>query len=404
MMQTIMVFVIVLAAIMMTGGSLGKKVTDGARDFNIPMPGAYCPGDVGVVDYKMFLHNLQLAAAVAWNGQRACWLKQELVDPDYPGLKISYSDIYKNITHARNTFAESEKDDCLVGYFTDTSPGGISELDMVFWWDDKADCKDGLFSGTRSWVEKKTGASQDTLYFYKRIDYCIGETYEDWYTQLGNSNIDKFSRSKGRLNDANICKDETDSGGDDYTLPWIRDYKGTTDNTVKSDIISDIRDCIYFSELYFAGGWSNEKDNSEDYVVCDYTYIIKPEQNYTLNGFLRLYNSGTTPNPHLSGYKEDDSIFDHDWSECDILNDAGEIDFNEFNSVTWNRDSKNFACIYYIKDRLIKTETDISNPSNLAENKFVKDNTYKITAFYYFEADNGLGIGRNDLIWVIDTQ
>jgi len=384
MIQVILVFVIVLAAVMMTGGSLGKKVTNAARDFNIPMPGAYCPGDAGVVDADTFIKNIQLATKVAWNGKKACWLKQKLDTGT-----ITYEDIYSNITDAMNTFGEKETDDCLGGYYSSSGTGTVTRIDWVFWWDDKATCNaNGVFSSTWTWVSGKLGSSQNTLYFYKREDYCIGGSDISWYNPLGNSNIAKFSQSKGRLNDNNICRDETDSGGLDYSLPNIVDLSGESDDNAKTIIVSDIDTCSTNFEDKFMGGYANNVDYN-GYFACPNKFRIKPDVDANLYEWFSLI-----------------STFSYKFSTCDLLNAAeDDIAPDEFNSVTWTRkNSGGTKCLYIIKDRVMINQSGMENSES---HKLFKDYIYEIQPFYYFEERYyGLAVilDPDDIIIVIEDK
>lgn len=400
MMHVILVFVIVLAAVMMTGGSLGKKVTDGARDFNIPMPGAYCPGDAGVVDKYTFMKNIQLAAKVAWNGQKACWLKQELDTGT-----VTWEDMVNNITYATEGVIGNNVDDCYQSAWSASPINTLDEVDMVLWWDDQPVCNTGgIFTGTISWLWETSGSSRDTLFFYPRMEYCKGGSLINWYNPPRNSNIYKYSQSKGRLNDNNICRDERDSSGvgTDYSLPNIVDLNLETDDDARDKMKTEMRDCIKSYQMDFAGGWNEEYDNSEDYFACEETYLFKPkDRNYDINEIIEL-NFFQSVNYMIPQYDEDGN-FDYRWDVCDMLDSSGSY-ANEFNSVTWNRDSKEDACIYYFVNRFIKTEKDLIDAPD-DDDKFLKDNTYKITAFYYFEKDDvWTKDGRNDIIIVIDKQ
>ncbi|MCK5290286.1 MAG: hypothetical protein KAJ56_05005, partial [Candidatus Aenigmarchaeota archaeon] len=174
MLLAVLVFIIVLSASFMFLTIQGEKATDGIKDMNLPLPGTYCAGDVGDVPEEVFIKNIRMATKVAWNGKESCWVKQRVVDDDGNPITIPYSEIYDNITTALDGWG-AQGDDCIGGYFGETTPGGTSQIDMVFWWDDKAVCgTNGVITSTISWVQGALGFSRDTLYFHSREDYCIG--------------------------------------------------------------------------------------------------------------------------------------------------------------------------------------------------------------------------------------
>ena len=386
MMQTIMIFVIVLAAVMMTGGSLGKKITDSARDFNIPMPGAYCPGDVGVVDYKTFMKNIQLAAKVAWNGQKACWLKQEL----YTGT-VTWEDMVNNITDATEGVMENHVDDCYQSAWSSSQINTLDEVDMVFWWDDQPVCNNGgLFTGTIGWLWDTTGSSRDTLFFYPRMEYCKGESLINWYNPPRNSNIDKFSQSKGRLNDASICRDERDSSGVgiDYSLPNIIDLTAETDVNAKNDINTYIASCSTQFKNDFMGSYSDNIDYN-GYFACQNTVLIKPKADADLYEWFNSINT-----------------FSYTLSPCDLLNSKkDDINPDEFNSVTWAKGDSDANCLYMIKNRLMINQSGIENSG---PHKLLTDNVYEIQPFYYFDerfyGPTGTPYDSDDIIIVIEDK
>ena len=420
-MQMILIFLIVLATVTLTSSSLGKSAIEGARDFNIPIPGTYCPGDVGEVPYDEYINNIKMATKVAWNGKKACWLRQQLKPATPPEVNdpIYWEDILDEVSTAMTGKIGFTGDDCLASG-EPTLPSDAS-IDLVFWWDDKQACSSGLLSGPVGWVGEKAGESRDTLYLYPRKDYCNGEgDYIDWYNPARWSNIDKYSRSKGRFNDANICIDETDSGGDDLSLPYVWDLTGLNYANAKTQIIDDIKLCIQNYEEFFMGGFGtlmshgdNEYDKSENYMACPHTYLFQPTtQDYKL---IDIFNPTDFSSAHMGGYKEYTtnalrSGFHYALGtgasmptieSCDTLDP---VNPSTFNSVTWHRDSKGWSCMYYIKDRFVKSNDNLVNAPTDAD-KLLKDNIYKITAFYYFEKDESTGAhGYNDIIFVIDEQ
>ncbi|MCK5234522.1 MAG: hypothetical protein KAJ88_01650, partial [Candidatus Aenigmarchaeota archaeon] len=151
MLQVILIFVIVFAALGLTSGSIGKKLIDGTRYMDVPIPGNYCPGDVddavGDVSLDDFKKNLKTATKVAWNGQKRCWIKQTL-----DVGTITQKEMHEIMKESMDVWNEKEYDDCLSGYFSPDSTTGVTHIDMVVWWDNKAVCRiDGLIDSLWSW-------------------------------------------------------------------------------------------------------------------------------------------------------------------------------------------------------------------------------------------------------------
>ncbi len=393
---TVLVFIIVLSASFLFLTAQGEKATDSIKDMNLPLPGTYCAGDAGDVPEEVFIKNIRMAAKVAWNGKKSCWVNQSVVDDDGNPITIPYSAIYDNITTALDGWG-AQGDDCLGGYFGGTTAGGTSQIDMVFWWDDKAVCgTDGVITSTVSWVQGALGFSRDTLYFHSREDYCIGWALIDWYNPAGNSNIYKYSISKGRYNDDFVCRDESGSGGVDMKLPDVEDWTGKTVLEIQSALKTEIEDCADNYDTLFNGGLHGSSNN---YMACSKRYKIKPEIDATISDIIKEDIIKKQQILDLSL----DSVYYYTLDACDIIDesnhDRNHPDYSEFNSVTWNRDSENNHCAYIILNRLVLTEYDIMD--NIPENegnKLKEDVEYLITPFVYFESG-----GANDIVITIDT-
>ena len=385
MLLAVLVFIIVLSASFMFLTIQGEKATDGIKDMNLPLPGTYCAGDVGDVPEEVFIKNIRMAAKIAWNGKKSCWVKQSVVDDDGNPIIIPYSEIYDNITIALDGWG-TQGDDCIGGYFGETTAGGTSHIDMVFWWDDKAVCgNDGVITSTISWVQGALGFSRDTLYFHSREDYCIGWNLIDWYNPAGNSNIFKYSISKGRNNDDFVCQDESDSGGLDMELPDVDDLTSMTNANAITHMVNDMFTCVQNYKNDFNGG---NTGGFNIYLACDKTYLFSPSVNTNLDDVF----------PSDGAYYDTFDSFSYKTSPCDIL-DAGltNPDYSEFNSVSWYRETTSWHCIYIIVDRLVKTKDEIMNTNSEDVNMLLKDVEYMITPFFYFED------GANDIVIIIDT-
>ena len=385
MLLAVLVFIIVLSASFMFLTIQGEKATDGIKDMNLPLPGTYCAGDVGDVPEEVFIKNIRMATKIAWNGKKSCWVKQSVVDDDGNPITIPYSEIYDNITTALDGWG-AQGDDCIGGYFGETTPGGTSQIDMVFWWDDKAVCgTNGVITSTISWVQGALGFSRDTLYFHSREDYCIGWALIDWYNPAGNSNIFKYSISKGRNNDDFVCRDESGSGGLDMKLPDVDDLTSMTDANAKTHMINDFFACVQSYKNDFNGG---NTGGFNIYLACNKTYLFSPSVDTNLDDVF----------PSDGAYYDTFDSFSYKTSPCDIL-DAGltNPDYSEFNSVSWYRDTTSWHCIYIIVDRLVKTKDEIMNTNSEDVNMLLKDVEYMITSFFYFED------GANDIVITIDT-
>ena len=376
----VLIFVVVLSASLLIGGAQGEKVTESVRDMNLPLTGSYCTGDAGDVPEDIFMDNIRESVKVAWRGKTACWVKQGAInattgDP----VDIAYSDIYTNITDALEGLG-AQGDDCLGGYFENSTTWETSQIDLVFWWDDKAICGiDGVITSTFSWVQGALGFSRDTFYFYPREDFCRGGIYIDWYNPKGNSNIYKYSDSKGRYNDAFICRDESGSGGDDLKLPNTIDLTMMDSSDVKDILNTAIDNCVRKYKEKFAGGPDEEDDKYDIYLACENTYKIKPHpQDENISYFF----------PDHAKYEN--NIFSYSDYVCDS---------NYFNSITWNRkniDNKYRHCTYIVLDRRVLSYNEIRNSDDNEEFMLKDDTEYLVTPFYYFED------GSNDIVITID--
>ncbi|MEA2004263.1 MAG: hypothetical protein U9O53_04910, partial [archaeon] len=353
----VLIFVVVLSASLLLGGAQGEKVTRSVRDMNLPLTGSYCTGDAGDVPEDIFMDNVRESVKVAWRGKTACWVKQGAIDDEGNPVDIAYSDIYTNITDALDG-PGAQGDDCLGGYFVNSTDGGTSQIDLVFWWDDKAICGiDGVITSTFSWVYGALGFSRDTFYFYPREDFCRGGTYVDWYNPQGNSNIYKYSDSKGRYNDAFICRDESGSGGDDLKLPIVEDLTGLSDAEAIQHMINETSVCVQSYKSDFNDG---DTGGADIYLACEKAYLFSPSANTDIADVF----------PSDDAYYDDEDSFSYKTTACDILDDSltdpvyGSYyspDYSEFNSITWNRDTTGWHCLYIIVDRLVKTKDEIVN-------------------------------------------
>ncbi|MCK5452573.1 MAG: hypothetical protein KAI51_03985, partial [Candidatus Aenigmarchaeota archaeon] len=136
LLQVALIFVIVLASLIFTGGSIGKKLIGSVKDMDVPIHGTECPGDVGEVTLDDFKKNLEDATRVAWNGQQRCWIKQTL-----DAGTITQKEMHEIMKVAMDVWNEKEYDDCMSGYFSPDSMTGVTDIDMVVWWDNKAVCR-----------------------------------------------------------------------------------------------------------------------------------------------------------------------------------------------------------------------------------------------------------------------
>ena len=389
----VLIFVVVLSASLLIGGAQGEKVTESVRDMNLPLTGSYCTGDAGDVPEDIFMDNIRESVKVAWRGKTACWVKQGAInattgDP----VDIAYSDIYTNITDALEGLG-AQGDDCLGGYFENSTTWETSQIDLVFWWDDKAICGiDGVITSTFSWVQGALGFSRDTFYFYPREDFCKGGMYIDWYNHKGNSNTYKYSDSKGRYNDDFICRDESGSGGDDLKLPDVDDLTDLSDANARQQMIDGIFACVQSYKSDYNDG---ETGGADIYLACEKAYLFSPSANTDIEDVF----------PSDGAYYDAEDSFSYKTVACDIFDDSltdqvyGEYyspDYSEFNSVTWNRDTTDWHCIYIIVDRLVKTKGEIINTDSEEANMLLEDVEYRITPFFYFED------GANDIVITID--
>ncbi|MCK5452572.1 MAG: hypothetical protein KAI51_03980, partial [Candidatus Aenigmarchaeota archaeon] len=227
-----------------------------------------------------------------------------------------------------------------------------------------------------------------------REDYCIGWALIDWYNPAGNSNIFKYSVSKGRYSDDFVCRDESGSGGVDMKLPDVEDLTSMTDANARTQMLADMKNCITQYKAKFAGGPAKENNEYNIYLACEKRYWISPQADLDIKDVF----------PSDGAHYDTHDSFSYKTSACDIL-DASftNPDYSEFNSVTWNRDSTNWHCIYIIVDRLVKTKDEILNTNSEDANMLLKDVKYMITPFYYFENKNTiLDKGFNDIIITID--
>ncbi len=373
LLQVILIFVIVLAALVMTGGSIGKKLIGSVKDMDVPIHGTECPGDVGEVTLDDFKKNLKKATKVAWNGQQRCWIKQKL-----DAGTITQKEMHEIMKVAMDVWNEKEYDDCLSGYFSSESTTGVTDIDMVVWWDNKAVCRiDGLLDSLWSWGQGVKGMSRDTLHFYEREDYCKGGLQIIWYNPPGGSNILKYSENKANFNDDSVCRDESDFSGLNHRLPDVVDWTGKSVTNINSSLISTLSNCVTEYKSKYNDG---ETGGADIYLACREKYKIK-------------FASATLITAIVSdGEIYGGDAFNYTSNACDIRDDGDTTipDYSEFSSGTWIRSSKTDHCIYIVRDGFVQTANDLAG---IALND---DTEYIITPFFYFED------GANDIIIDID--
>ncbi len=387
---TFIVFVIVLGALLFFEVDIGKKLNEGIRDMDVRIPGNYCPKDAGVVSYDEFKENVKLATRFALNGKRSCWLKQNINSSDQ-NPTIGYDEIYDIIIDAKKVYDEDELESCLGQFFDDSHTVQTDRIDLVFWWDNNAVCGgDGFVESVRPKIQDSPGESIDTLYFYSRGGYCMCDDTPrpasgmptHWYNPPGNSNVIKYSESKGDYNDDLIC------GEDHLKMPFINDLEAMNDATAIATILSDINQCISGYYTTFAGGYHSKCDR---YLACVYTYKFVPKNNLNINDVFPDNHAYCSSGSYNHPYTFSDSA-------CDIRNAAeDDYDYSEFSSGSWDRSSKGKHCIYFVvedlADSLVKAENEIRNTANEDEHKFLAGHVYEITPFFYFEKD-----GADDIV------
>ncbi len=372
LLRMILIFVIVLATLGVAAGDLGKKLTDGLKGMNVPIPGTECPGDVddavGYVSIDDFKKYLNTATEVAWNGQKRCWIRQTL-----EAGTITQGEMYEIMKEAMDTWNEKEYDDCLDGYFTPDSTAAVISIDMVIWWDNKAVCGTDGLEALWSWGQGVKGMSRDTLHFYKRKDYCKAEGGRiNWYNPPGDSNIYKYSEGKANKNDGSVCFDESDSGGDNLRLPDVYDWTDKSVSEIKNSLESELSTCVTQYKSRYNDG---ETGGADIYLACREKYKIKIASATLVTA---IVSDGET-------YGGDE--FSYTSYVCDIL-DYGSTtmpDYTEFSSGTWTRSSKFNHCIYILLDGFVQTAYDL-------ESAELEKGNYIITTFFYFED------GANDII------
>ncbi len=377
LMHGIIGFIIVLAATLVMGSLQGGKIIDNMEGMEFPLVGGFCPGDRGVVPEKVFLNNLENAVKVAWKSKKTCRITQTLED----GGTISYKNLYNNITDAMDVFLQTETNDCIGGYFSETTPDSVSKIDIVFWWDDTANCDDdGVIIGTYHWLIESVGDKTNTLYFQTPMGYCKGEPPLDdgfastWYTQPARSNMAKYSQSKGLLNEDEICNE------DNLKLPEIEDRTNANINLVESVLLIDMESCKTGYETEFNGGYIND---IYVYLACKKKFLVNFSADTKISD---LYDGITNYNGVAFSYTAD---------ACDIMDNLGDPEPSEFNSASWWRASPSDNCIYILLNRAVQTEEDILNPAD--DSHILKaDTEYLITQFHYFER------GDDDIVVTID--
>ncbi len=373
LLRVILFFVIVLATLGVAEGDLGKKLIGSVKDMDVPIHGTECPGDVGEVTLDDFKKNLKMATKVAWNGQKRCWIKQTL-----DAGTITQKEMHEIMKESMDVWNEKEYDDCLSGYFSPDSMTGVTKIDMVVWWDNKAVCRiDGLLDSLWSWGQGVKGMSRDTLHFYEREDYCKGGSQIIWYNPPGGSNILKYSENKANFNDDSVCRDESDFSGLNHRLPDVEDWTGKSVIDIRNDLISELSACVTeYKDKYNDG----ETGGADIYLACREKYKIEttfPTQITAIVSNLETYDGDT---------------FSYTSNACDILDDGNIAmpDYSEFSSGTWIRSSDSDHCIYILLDGFVQTANDLVGVT-------LDENTeYIITPFFYFED------GANDIIIDID--
>ena len=376
LLQVALMFVIVLAALIMTGGSIGKKLINATKGIDVPIHGTECPGNVGEVTIDEFRENLAMATKVAWNGQKRCWIKQKL-----DAGTITQKEMHEIMKVAMDVWNEKEYDDCMSGYFSPDSTTSVTDIDMVVWWDNKAVCRiDGLLDSLWSWVQGVKGMSRDTLHFYEREDYCKADGSEiNWYNPPGGSNVLKYSESKTNYNDDRVCRDESSSGGLNHRLPDTEDWTGKSVADIKNDLTSKLSNCVTEYKNKYNDG---DTGGADIYLACREKYKIKIT---TAALITAIVSDGET-------YGGD--AFSYTSNACDIRDDGDTTipDYGEFSSGTWIRSSVTDHCIYIVRDGFVQTANDLVNVA------LDDDTEYIITPFFYFED------GANDIIIDIDTR
>ncbi len=359
---------------------LGDKIHGDLETYYPDVPWSTCPNDdLGDVPVDVFESNIKKASRIAWTSHEPCWIKMRAVDKDGNPVDLSYQEIHDNITQGMDVITDREDDDCIKTNFShvsDPKNSGTSSIDHVFWWDDETSCSAGdAFTWAYGALPFKHN-TYDTLFMFSREDYCRHSDQLEWFDPMRGSNVYEFSRLKGRVNDHKICN------GEDLSLPVYEDLKDESDGLALDMIIDETSDCInkYSSRHIY------DKD-IEGYFVCDQTFVIKPESNISLSEI-------------IDGDLEEFS-FTH--NQCDMLDENGNPNIEEFNPATWSRDSESESCVYSTMDRGIITEPDYY------KDMLVEEEIYHITFFYYYDDKEGTSISpgpnqrKDDIIMSIET-